>query len=737
MKIKALASRYKLRLGEWPGLEMPDAAEELFFGRDPFDARRVPEVSDNLQIPEEGTLCGHNTLTDSTIWDGMRVEREVPLSPLFVRDLAGRIIYTGFGPEVKTNLDWAAYLPPQQPDGTVADKDFNPFVPLCTFPRFCRDVQQMEGAEYLEHVFLTRFRCLDMAQGFNALPTGADSEDPDDLVATTYAGANLYPYKVRLDTFYIDGYKLPQTQMLYARGTETGVNVAGAMLLGERFLDAFRNRAPGTSYEAFLEMFGPKEVERMYTLGCTVIPTFEACNGVNVVSPTFELEDYWPGRAVFGLHKVIDHRKDKSPAGTILQVVAPGYITALSIVPAQVIVSDGSGYISPNATDPLPLVPNMHLPHQRTIAAWRATWLPTHPEHFEMPALWGWELNTGRFLQMSGPLWDPLHYYYGSVDEVLKAMGAHGSANMLVPVPEEMQGRFYPITAMRGFDSFSVPVFESRRKAAVRPLSMSTRIPTTDPIAGIGYHPLPVEFEFELDPFWFPTLHPLNREQGECPEDLMPRIAPVIHPRVTMTMFVNSVDAPEKMPWLKDENTLMTPEADPLRNFPQLARYLASGVSIDEIIAISPTPFLSDPGPLLGLPADVWWLEEDENIAYDNPVALEEVAPGAHDGLWDMRQRGVLLVKFRHAVYRGNLPLYVLAWWYGSSVEILMEMTEEWMRTAAEESGETIAGAGLEAAADKMAEAQGSASTRAAPMPQADRTSQSGPTGLSAPEEGE
>lgn len=711
MKITALSSLYRMRVGEWPRLPM----NEAFWARDPFDDTRFADVSDNLMIPDYGNIHGHNVMTDTTLLDAMRVDQEVPVSPLFARDLCGRVVYLGFGPEEKDNFEWIAYMPPLGEDGKVAPEDFNPMAPLVVFPRYCHDALGMEGHELLENVFLTKFRCLEMSLGYNGLPSGGDEED---LVAVSYLGANLYPYKLRVDSFYTDGFRLPQTQMVFA--LREGINPAAARKVGDDMLEAWQAREPGQSYEDWLvEMGGEDRVGRWYRHGCTLIPTFEACNGYCVVGRNFEIEDYWPGRAVLGLHEIVERRPHKAPEGTILQVVTPGYVTATVIRQARVIVSDGSGYVSPNAVDPLPRVPNMSLPHPRSLADWRTLWLPTHPEHFEAPAIWGWDLTTGRFLQLMGPLWDPLHYVYESTDMILGAFESFrpSEANrFFVPVPDAMHDRFYPLVPLKGFDVTSVPEQQRRVQEGCLIRSSLKRVATDTLTAGAVYHPMPAEFEFELDPFWFPELHPLNRDQGFCPEELLPRIVPVLLPTVTVGDYVAAVEAPDTLPWLRDEERLFTPQNDVFANYPDLARYLVTDTPVDDIMKISPIPFLSDPGEVLLKPPADWW-KDDDGAQLDTPAALEELALGIYDSVWDARQNGVELVRFRHALYRNNMPLYVLGWWYGAYVPLLQTMLVDWLGLA--DQGEAPAG---EAGAEEARQAEAAARMRAARGPVAEQT---------------
>jgi hypothetical protein len=113
-KIQAMASRYRLKLGDSPLFGMDPAVEDAWWGRDPFSPQELPGVTPDLLPDPRGTTDGHNTLQDSNMLDGLRVDPLVPIAPLFVRDLAGRVIYTGFGPDTKTNRDWAAYTPQPQ-----------------------------------------------------------------------------------------------------------------------------------------------------------------------------------------------------------------------------------------------------------------------------------------------------------------------------------------------------------------------------------------------------------------------------------------------------------------------------------------------------------------------------------------------------------------------------------------------------------------------------------------------
>ncbi len=690
MPIITRKSHYNLHRGEWPRAALPG----LWFNLNPFrDTRGLEGLSSSLRSDGQGILHGHNTAADSGYWAGCFFNHEVPLSPLFARDLAGRSIYLGYGPEVKDNDQWSTYRPTLNEDGSVPPEQFNPFIPLITFPRHCRDVAEMEGSELLEEVLFCHFRPLETAISNYIVPSGAGDED--EPIAPVYNGPNLYPYKLRLDTFYTDGYRLPQTQMLFARGPAQGINPAEAEKLGKRLLESWHSRETGTDYEAWFTEKNEGDFEEFFLKGCTLIPTFEAHNGYAVVGRDFNLQDYWPGRAVLGLHEVVEAKPDQAPAGTILQVIMPGYITARQVVKAQVVVSDGSGYVSGNASDPLPKVPNLNLPHSRTAANWRGCHLPTHPQHFEQPALWGWDPETGRFLQLTGPLWAPLYYFYACTDTLIDAYDFPPTeawdedAPDLIPVPTELKGRFWPIVPMQGFDTFNLDAFTLRREQGSKLRSMVVRQPTETATAGPAYHPLPMEFDFECEPFWSPELHPLNRQHGYIPEDLTDRIVAIISPKVDLTEYLDSIAGVGffRGSWLKDPARMGKADPDALTTYPHLLRYLGSDIGPKEVMQVAATPILVDLGETLNKPALQWWVD-DEGEELDTPEALDQLDSGLHDMLWDSREKGLELVRFRHMLYQTNLPLYILSYWFGSSPEIMQNLMDDWIRNTDPESAE-------------------------------------------------
>ena len=677
LRIGARRMRWDIAQGAHPYLVR---GESTLFDVDPFAITGSGKVSDIWQPDPRGSVDGHNVATDGNILALLDVDRDVPISPLFVKDLAGRTIYVGGGPEAKSLVDWETY------GADLLDEEgglSNPLIPLVVFPRYCRDVKdRMPGWELLETVLLAKFRTLDMGKDFVAAPSGAGGDD-DMLMRAEYPLANLYPYKYRLDTFYVDGWKLPQVQMVFARSE--GTKPPDANALGAGLLERWGARG-GKDYAAWLEAEGGETfMESLFQKGCTLIPTFEACNGYNVVGRGYTLEGFWPGRAVDGLHSVTARRPDKAPVGTILEVVKPGYVTATTIVPAEVVVSDGSGYISPNAADPLPLVPNLFLPHQRTFSNWRATWVPTHPEHFEVPALWGWDPIGGRFLQMKGPIWDPLHYYYECNELVYQAVKRPLEFNQnrwLVPVPEQMFNRFYPVVPLHGFDVVAFEAVERRRARNTLPFSAVTRVPDPDMSADIGYHPLPVEFEYELDPFWFPQLHPVNRDHGPCPEGLLDRQCPIIRPRTSPEKYAAAIAADDGYPWLADPSMLATPSDNPLNTYPLLARYLLPGMDAEELSSLMPMPFLADAAQVLlvGSAQAAW-------PRIDDMDDVESLVPGLHEVVWDFRDASLDFLRLRHSIYRAAQGIYRLGYWYGASYQDMQGMFVEWMESQRADAG--------------------------------------------------
>lgn len=646
------------------------SASSTVFEMPPFVDTRLKDVSIEFQIPPVGMVTGHNTMSDDGVAGMMGLDPNTPISPLLAKDLAGRVVYLGYGPEVKDLAEWNAY-------GAASDAprdNVHAYVQNVTFPRNCAWVnpKEVKGAELIEQVFFTKFRTLDMSADYNGQASGED-----EYVAGVYSNPHRYPYKLRLDTFYTDGYKLPQTQMVFAR---QDVSAASANAAAKSLMEAWNNRAATKDYTAFVEAQGGEDwAEKMFQRGCTLVPTFEACNGFNMVSEDFELIDYYPGRAVTGLHLIEESRASDTPTGTILEVLEPGYVTATHVHPARVVVSDGSQYLTPHAENPAPMLPNFALPHSRTAVNWGGIWLPTHPGHFEAPALWGWDPLTGRFLQLAGPIWDPLHYYYESVDLVLEAFQTPRPDNRwLVDVPDEMEGRFYPIVPMKGFDTLNFREKEQRFTRGVQPYSACVRTTFHKNSADVGYHPLPPQFEFEIETWWFPDLHPLNRAGGDCPGNLLPLLAPVITSTLDTKTYADSIDAPDYGEWLTDRTRLKATVGDTMVDYPFLVRYTDPELPATEALKFCADVYLAHMSDeqLNKMTQETW-------AGLDDYESLEGIASGLFDAVWELREQGRNILKLRHEIYRNNRPLYALAWWFGWSPMILEELYYESQREAA------------------------------------------------------
>lgn len=465
-----------------------------------FTAPTHPNLA-ALEFPLMPATHGHHVVRDAgyiaaaTPPGGINpAEDEYPLAPLFVKDLTGRIIHTGLMP-----------LPAQ------------PGVPL--FPAGCADVPApLAEAAQLENAVFTTFRRLECAAP-TAIPLAGQ---PELALQALYARPSTYTYKLRPDTFYADGWRLPQTTRVFARPMPQVQAEAAA----ENFMQRWKNRPAGQDYEAFYDdNNGATWFEELFAAGCTIIPTLEAYNGQYHVDETYVATGVEAGRVVPGLHEVAARQPSNLPAGTILQVETPGWVTATLIHPARVVVSDGSGYTAPQA--PLPLLPNLALPHPRVSATWGAVWLPTHPAHFAEPALWDWD-EHGHFIQQSGPLWDPVHYVYSSTAAIVRAVRKPLPENpSLFELPESLKNRFHPVIAQNWYDALNERTAQQRQEDATHPLFGSSldQLPLMRTTATLGYHALPLPLEYELDPAHFPTRNPLHRVTP-CPDNLKDRLAP-------------------------------------------------------------------------------------------------------------------------------------------------------------------------------------------------------------------
>ncbi|MBI1364296.1 MAG: hypothetical protein GC134_09955 [Proteobacteria bacterium] len=644
MRLVAAQQRWEIGSGEHPALVNPNMDVLKSEQRRVFEDIRYDGPYSGLSVSPTGNIYGHNLATDVGYQALLPQLYPVCLSPLFVKDLAGRIVYTGL-------------------QATVGEKDWTANNRDVLFPKECRVVDEnVQGAELLENVFLTSFRFLDMSEGFSGHP----ADDPYNAVAGFYEQPNLYPYKMRLDTFYIDGWRLPQTQMLFVQ--TDGVMSRGAEEAGADLMRRWAERPEGQSYEAFYESLGEVYFDGLFNKGCTLIPTVEACNGYNKVGRGFELEDYWPGRAVKGLHDIAERRTSDAPEGTILEVLSPGYALGHRIELAKVAVSDGAQYVSSNQQDADPRVIDIRLPHQRSSVKWGSCWLPTAPKHFEAPAIWGWEEDSGHFVQMRGPVWDPLHYYYASVDKVLASYENRllPDNQWLVSVPEEMRLRFYPAVEMRGFDVADKDELERRRNDKINPLTMLKRFDDGKFSCDVGYHPLPLQFEYELDNWWFPALHPANRHIGELSFKLEDRVVPVVTPKTTPQEYTAVVNPPEEAPWIAAFEHMQVPRTVAVENYPQLYRYRGQ-LTLADIKSVS---FIHLEYQYLDNVTATGQIEYDPR----DFEQVENAFPTLYQQLRFMDAGAAERSALRQKLFVDHYDDYVMAWWSGAAPETLASL---------------------------------------------------------------
>ncbi len=499
--LPVLAGRWDLRLGYHPSLAgtlaplaglplLPDAAQQ--------------QALAGLDLPVMLATHGHHVVQDAgyiaaAVPAGAVTAAvdEYPLAPVFVRDLCGRTIHTGLTP-----------LPAA------------PAIPI--FPSGCRYVpEDHPAASYIENALFLSWRRVECAPP-QAEPA-AMAGQPELQLQALVAHPQQYAYKLRPDTFYADGWRLPQVCRVYARP----VPPVQAQAAAEELQQRWQSRPAGQDYEAFYDANdGETWFASLFERGCTVVPTLEGYNGLYHVEADYTASAVDPGRIVPGLHEVVRREASDLPEGTILAVEEPGWVTATFIHPAKVVVSDGSGFTA--AEGPRPLLPNLALPHPRVGGQWGAVWLPTHPSHFAEPALWDWDA-TGHFVQISGPLWDPLHYTYACTPQLARAARkALEDMPCLYHLPESLKARFQPVVEPTSCDIFNQRTAQQRMQDPTHPLfgSPIDAVPLGKPVATLGYHPLPWALEYELDPAHLPSLNPRHRVTP-CPPALQERLAPI------------------------------------------------------------------------------------------------------------------------------------------------------------------------------------------------------------------
>ncbi len=559
------------------------------------------------------------------------------LAPLYVRDLAGRILTTGLTPL------------PKIPDSPLT-------------PDSCAPL--LSGTDMLENVFLLELRRLELVATAGILLDHV----PEAHIHALYSAPHRYPYKLRVDSFYQDGFRLPQLNRIHVQVAAPALAQAAA----DEFMSRWEKRPEGQGYEQFYEEnSGSEWYEELFQQGCTIIPTTEAYNGWYQVTQDYGMADVSPGRAVEGLHHIIEKRPSRLPEGTILVVRVPGYATRQSIVPAQVIVSDGSGWKTGNPAAPAPFLPDLAFPHPRVGGTWGDVWLPTHPAHFEKPSLWDWSAS-GHFQQVSGPLWDPVHYVYASTSKILRAL--RRTPDGLADVPEDMKPRFHPLVEMATYDTHNARTLTERRRSLPEEhLLFSTAIdalPLGRTVAPLGYHPLPAPLEYELDPAAFPELGPARF--GVCPSNFVERCLPPITSGISGDMAIQHTVVMTEPETLMLLNPALYPQSSgkALEDYPQLnrGRVLADPAEIARFMPV----FLPerDQGELFAnvrrLFSRVHYRQQLSAIHPEMPNALQAFTEEALS--WRRR---------RYRAWRRFLPGLLNAWWSFTSFENALSTNED------------------------------------------------------------
>lgn len=611
--------------------------------------KRIDEVSQEIAdsdfaVKPIGDIEGHMMVLDSTNSEVIKSNSATPIMPNYVRDLAGRVICI-------------AECFPTQKESSRTKK----------FPKSAFLVDdKIDPNSLLENVFFSNFRTLDMS------PEVREYYQGDDLKKfSVYESANLHPYKLRVDTFYQDGWKIPQTEMLFSMKQEDAVKLQARIDEFEKKWEEFLDKH---NYEAFYESVGGEQYfEDLFKDGVTLIPTLEAYNANPVVDYDFNLVDYYNGKFVAEFHEVHSYIDSDLPAGTIVSVVEPGYVTEYRVKQAKVVVSNGSQFESKH-NDPDPLFPDLRLPHQRTSSKWGDVFIPTHPKHFETSAIWGWDAKTGLFMQEKGPIWDPLHYYYASVDEIIEAYDDTVLAENYwhIEVPSEMKHKFYPVIPFEGFDILDIAEREDRIEHRVRPVTMCKRYTENVFSANIGYHAMPPEFEYELDSWFSPELSPVKRVMLEVPLNIRDKIADPILCNVPAKLYLSRQNEIAKTNpyWVNDISYLNDSTGEFKKDYPYLSRYYDNLTSKVRVSAMSNLYVFVDD-------VDLKMLRTEYVSGLRLPPQIDEAIRDFNLAYYDLKDKSFIRIKNRVDLYEKFYDEYVMSSWNSSACEDMSYMLKD------------------------------------------------------------
>ena len=605
-------------------------------------------VADSIfAVTPAGDVNGHMTVATDTIAYLNNTDKEVPIMPNYVRDLAGRVICI-------------AECFPLQKESAKSKR----------FPvgSFVVD-ETVDSSGLLENIFFSNFRTLDMSK--------TESDNMSGYVGTdvfySYPNANLHPYKLRVDTFYQDGWRIPQTEMLYAHKPTEDSNLDFLVKEFDEKWDNFTNKY---DYEAFYEHCGGEEYfNSLFEKGLTLIPTLEGYNANPIVDRDFNLVDFHHGKYVAEFHDLVEYVDSELPSGTIVNVVEPGYMTTLMLKKARVVVSNGALYQTQHEQDPNPLYPDLRLPHQRTSSKWGDVHVPTHPEHFEHAAIWGWDSKTGMFLQEKGPIWDPLHYYYESTDKIIDAyQGDVVDDNYwFYEVPEEMKMRFYPVVPLEGFDLFDNFEKEDRYEHMARPYTYCKRYTEEVFSVNVGYHPMPIAFEYELDSWFAPELSPVKRVLTDVPLNLRESLMPVIQCNVPAKLYLKKqAESSDKVAyWTEDLNSMADSVGEFKRDYQYLLRYT------DNITAINRVKELYKVYLVYPFNINTDMLKSEYLSTVEVPKSIDESIRDMSLAYYDLKDKSFERVKNKHKLFVEMYDEYIMASWNSSDSNDLTYMLKD------------------------------------------------------------
>ncbi|HAG52195.1 MAG TPA: hypothetical protein DCL21_00210 [Alphaproteobacteria bacterium] len=594
-----------------------------------------------------GDVSGHMLVEDCTLSSLNSTDSNIPIMPNYVRDLAGRVICI-------------AECYPLQKEASKTK--------LFPIGAFLMD-ENVEGSDLLENVFFSQFRTLDMSYEERYGLSGHE----DINLHFAYDSANLHPYKLRVDSFYQDGWRIPQTEMLYVNKNEDGSVTESAL---SDFKARWFHSENQNNYEAFYQECGGEDYfEKLFEAGVTLVPTLEGYNANPLVDRDFNLVDYTVGKYVPDLHDLVNYVDSELPIGCIVKVVEPGYLTHKETVPAKVIVSNGSQYVSGHSADPEPLFPDLRLPHQRISSKWGDVHVPTHPKHFETPSIWGWDFKTGMFLQERGPIWDPLHYFYESVDDIIHYYQDEPMDDnyWLYEVPSEMKMRFYPVMPFEGFDILDNFEKEDRLEYLTRPYSTCKRYTENVFSANIGYHPMPIEFEYELDSWFSPELSPKQRVLSDVPLNIRDKLAEPIQCNVPAKLYFNrQVENSKNNPYWTDDSSIMADSVGEYKkDYPYLSRYLDHITSVTRVKELSKMFLDSSEDVDLGM-------QKSEFVStIELPNSIDASIRDMTVAYYDLKEKSFDRIKSRHGLYQNFYGEYVMCSWNSDDSNDLTYMLKD------------------------------------------------------------